>query len=324
MSEETLRFEKRAGVAILTLNRPQVINVLTTAMLRAIDRALDDIADAADIRVVLLRGAGTRGFCAGADVKWLRQRVLDGCAAEGDAFFAAEYALDLRLHRFPKPIVALMEGVTMGGGLGLAIGARYRIATPTTRLAMPEVRIGFFPDVGASWFLNELPGAWGRYLALTGESVDGATARALGLATHYLTDERVAELPRRLAEQGDAALLDEPEAPLTAPVERQAWVDRHFGQASLAAIAASLAAADDEWSRQAWQSLRAASPYSLDLAWQLICAARPTSLEAAFAQEQEAARQAIRHPDYAEGVRARLVDKDAKPRWAATSSHDRE
>ncbi|OYT69984.1 MAG: enoyl-CoA hydratase [Chloracidobacterium sp. CP2_5A] len=318
MSE--LQFEKQAGVAILTLHRPQVINVLTTAMLRALDQALDEIADAADIRAILLRGAGTRGFCAGADVKWLRQCVADGRAEEGDEFFAIEYALDRRLHRFPKPIVALMEGVTMGGGLGLAIGARYRIATPTTRLAMPEVHIGFFPDVGASWFLNQLPGAWGRYLALTGESVDGATARALGLATHYLTSERAAALPQRLLEQGDPAFLDELETPVESPVERRAWVDRHFGQPSLDEILASLAAADDDWSRRALESLRAASPFSLGIAWALLCAGRPASLETAFAQEQEAARRALRHPDYAEGVRARLVDKDFQPQWVAANA----
>ncbi|MCS7079899.1 MAG: 3-hydroxyisobutyryl-CoA hydrolase [Chloracidobacterium sp.] len=322
MNEEQVHLEKQAGVAVLTLNRPQVINVLTTDMLRRLDQALDDLAADADVHTVLLRGAGTRGFCAGADVKWLRQCVLDGRAEVGDEFFAVEYALDLRLRHFPKPIVAVMEGVTMGGGLGLAIGARYRIATPTTRLAMPEVHIGFFPDVGASWFLNQLPGAWGRYLALTGESIDGATARALGLATHHLTAEQVADLPRLLAEHGVPAFLDRWETPAKAPVERQAWVDQHFGQASLEAILASLDAADDEWSRQARRNLRAASPYSLKVTWDLVCAAPPASLEAAFAQEREAAQRAIRHPDYAEGVRARLVDKDFQPRWAASQADD--
>lgn len=315
MNEEHVRFEKRAGLAVLTLNRPQVINVLTTAMLRTLDRALDEIAADADIHTVLLRGAGTRGLCAGADVKWLRQCVLDGRAETGDEFFAVEYALDLRLHRFPKPIVALMDGITMGGGLGLAVGARHRVATPTTRLAMPEVLIGFFPDVGASWFLNRLPGAWGRYLALTGESIDGATAWALGLATHYLTAEQAADLPRRLAEHGASAVLGPPGTP--PPTARRDWVDRHFSHASLSAVLASLDAADDDWSRQARRSLRAASPYGLTVTWRLLCATQPASLEAAFAQEREAARQAIRHPDYAEGVRARLVDKDFQPRWAA-------
>ncbi len=320
MQEAQVQFEKEGGVAVLTLNRPHVINVLTTDMLRALDRFLDEIADAIDVHTVLLRGAGSRGLCAGADVKWLRQCVLDGCAERGDEFFATEYALDLRLHHFPKPIVALMDGVTMGGGLGLAIGARYRIATPTTRLAMPEVHIGFFPDVGASWFLNRLPGAWGRYLALTGESIDGLTARALGLATHYLTTEQATALRQQLVEQGSPAFLEQWDIPADFPTDRATWVDRHFSRPSLAAICASLEAAEDAWSRHAWESLRRASPYSLQVTWQVVCATRPASLEAAFHRELAAAQQAIRHPDYVEGVRARLVDKDFRPQWAQPES----
>ncbi|MFQ3581955.1 MAG: enoyl-CoA hydratase/isomerase family protein [Chloracidobacterium sp.] len=319
MHEEHLRFEKTGKVALLTLNRPQVINVLTTAMLRALDRALDDIAADETIQSVVLRGAGARGFCAGADVKWLRQCVLDGQPELGDEFFAVEYALDLRLHTFPKPIVALMEGVTMGGGLGLAIGARHRVATPTTRLAMPEVHIGFFPDVGASWFLRQLPGAWGRYLALTGASIDGATARALGLATHYLDAPPVADLVDRLQAAPAAVALDALAQVPPPSIARDEWIETHFAHGSPAEILSSLETATDERSTQAAQSLRAASPFSVALTWELLCSSPPASLEAAFAREGELARQAIRHPDYAEGVRARLVDKDFNPRWAPPS-----
>lgn len=314
-AEELVQFEKRTGLAVVTLNRPQVINVLTTDMLRQLDRFLADVAADEHTCTLLLRGAGTRGFCAGADVKWLRQCVLEGQAERGDEFFAVEYALDLRLHRFPKPIVALMDGITMGGGLGLAIGARYRVATPTTRLAMPEVHIGFFPDVGASWFLNQLPGFWGRYLALTGNSLDGATAQALGLATHYVDRLSTAELVGRLAVNPNPAWLDTVSRPVAPDLANDAWVATHFGQPSLDALRASLDAASDERSQQAAQALRAASPYSLMVTWQLLCTAPPTSLDEAFAREAELARQAIRHPDYAEGVRARLVDKDFRPRW---------
>jgi len=317
LAEESVQLEKHAGLAVVTLNRPQVINVLTTDMLRRLDAFLDEVAADEQLHTLVLRGAGARGFCAGADVKWLRQCVLEGQPERGDEFFAVEYALDLRLHRFPKPIVALMEGVTMGGGLGLAIGARYRIATPTTRLAMPEVHIGFFPDVGASWFLNQLPGAWGRYLALTGESIDGATAQALGLATHYLDRLPTAELMERLQANPDPSWLDVLSQPDRTTVVHDDWVATHFGQPSLEAIRSSLEAAADERSQKAAQALRAASPYSLALAWHLLSTEPPTSLEEAFAREADLARQAIRHPDYAEGVRARLVDKDFRPRWQA-------
>ncbi|MGQ9897990.1 MAG: enoyl-CoA hydratase/isomerase family protein [Acidobacteriota bacterium] len=313
-AEEPIQLEKRHGLAVVTLNRPRVINVLTTAMLRQLDQFLDDIAADEHTSCLVLRGAGTRGFCAGADVKWLRQCVLEGQPERGDEFFAIEYALDLRLHRFPKPIVALIDGITMGGGLGLAIGARYRVATPTTRLAMPEVHIGFFPDVGASWFLNRLPGAWGRYLALTGESIDGATAQALGLATHYLDRLSTAEFLERLSANPDLSWLETLSRPDTAAVINDSWVATHFGQPSLEAIRASLEAASDVRSQKAAQALREASPYSLAVTWHLLCAT-PASIEKAFAQEAEQARQAIRHPDYVEGVRARLVDKDFHPQW---------
>jgi enoyl-CoA hydratase len=320
LAEATVQLEKHDGLAVVTLNRPQVINVLTTDMLRQLDRYLDEVVADERLQTLVLRGAGMRGLCAGADVKWLRQCVLEGQPERGDEFFAIEYALDLRLHRFPKPVVAIMEGVTMGGGLGLAIGARYRIATPTTRLAMPEVHIGFFPDVGASWFLNQLPGAWGRYLALTGESIDGATAQALGLATHYLDGLSTTELVERLHASPDPSWLDTLDQPDRTTIVHDDWIATHFGQPSLDAIRASLEAASDERSQKAAHALRAASPYSLVLTWHLICTAPPNSLEEAFAREAEVARQAIRHPDYAEGVRARLVDKDFRPRWQAWSA----
>lgn len=333
MSESTppVLFDVQGPVAFITLNRPQAINSLNLEMIRLIAGFLDTVEKHAELKAVVLAGAGARGFASGADVKWLRQCVLDGNVEEADRFFEEEYALDLRIHRFEKPIFAVMDGITMGGGLGLVMGARYRIVTQRTRIAMPETLIGFFPDVGASWFLNRLPGAWGPYLALTANEVSGALAKPLGFATHRLDTTRLEELPTAIARgcaSGDFSFLDDWAATLTAvKLEHAAWIDRHFGLATVAEVRSTLAATaagepDDpetRWAAENLAKVNAGSPHGVSLTWKLLREQPPASLDAAFAGEYEAARVAIRHPDYAEGIRARLVDKDFTPKWSGAN-----
>jgi enoyl-CoA hydratase len=316
---------------IVALNRPQAINSLNLAMIRLISAALDEAERDDAIRAVYLYGEGPRGFASGADVKWLRSTVLEGKPEDGDQFFKEEYALDWRIHRFPKPIVALIDGVTMGGGLGLAIGARYRIATERTRIAMPETLIGFFPDVGATWFLNQLPGAWGTYLALTAAEIDGVKATRLGIATHCIQSGKGAGLPGVIRQAlevrdslasafGDTMFTLSPQSEETLREER--WIHKHFSLASLDAIFASLREAEraadapeSEWARATLAKM-SGSPAAMATTFRMLRERPPSSLDEAFEREYEAARAAIRHPDYAEGIRARLVDKDFAPRWS--------
>ncbi len=331
MSEpsSSVLFDTNGPVAFITLNRPKAINSLNLEMIRLINDYLDAVEKHDELKVVLLAGAGERGFASGADVKWLRECVIGGNVEEADRFFEEEYALDLRIHRFSKPIVALMDGITMGGGLGLVMGARYRLVTQRTRIAMPETLIGFFPDVGASWFLNRLPGAWGTYLALTANEISGALAKSLGFATHRVDAMRLDELPAELvhaAVAGDFGFLDDWAAALTAvKLEHAAWIDQHFGLNSVSEIRAALEATagrdgDDPESRWASENLAkvaAGSPHGIALTWKLLRENPPASIDEAFRNEYDAARVAIRHPDYAEGIRARLVDKDFTPVWTS-------
>lgn len=331
MSEpgSSVLFDTNGPVAFITLNRPKAINSLNLEMIRLINDYLDAVEKHDELKVVLLAGAGERGFASGADVKWLRECVIGGNAEEADRFFREEYALDLRIHRFPKPIVALMDGITMGGGLGLAMGARYRIVTQRTRIAMPETLIGFFPDVGASWFLNRLPGAWGTYLALTANELSGALAKSLGFATHRVDAMRLEDLPSELvhaATSGDFGFLDDWAAALTAvKLEHAAWIDQHFGLNSVAEIRTALEATagrdsedpESRWASENLGKLLAGSPHGMALTWKLLRENPPDSLEAAFRHEYDAACVAIRHPDYAEGIRARLVDKDMRANWTS-------
>ncbi|WP_028312899.1 enoyl-CoA hydratase/isomerase family protein [Derxia gummosa] len=262
--DPAVRVERHGPLGIVTLDRPAALNALTLGMVRALQTAFDGFAADASVKAVLMRGAGGKAFCAGGDVRALRAAHLAG-GDEPQLFFAREYRLDLAIHRFAKPVVCWMDGIVMGGGMGLAQGARLRIATPRTRIAMPEVGIGFFPDVGGSWFLPRLPGALGLYLGLTGRAVGGADAIVAGLADCLAGDIDgdalvtllatqpwgavpdallLRELAERLGPTARAIALDEAPPPDGAqlPALRDA-IDRHFGRSDVAGILASLAAA---------------------------------------------------------------------------------
>ena len=320
MTDEVL-IRREGAVGRLSLNRPRALHALTHAMCYALSDALLEWREDDGIELVMLDHAEGRGFCAGGDVARVRRSALDDGGAAGRAFFRAEYRLNHLLFVYPKPIVAFMDGVTMGGGAGLALPCRYRIATQNTLFAMPEGAIGLFPDVGMGRHLSRLPGRIGPFLALTGARLDGAECLWAGLATHYLPSEHVTEARVHLTETpGDIdralrslAPLDPPPARIAGNAER---IARLFASDRLEEILAALAADPSDWAAKELKAVASKCPTTAKVALRLL--ARGAE-EADFAEEMRleyrlAARMIMR-PDFAEGVRAVLVDKDNAPRW---------
>lgn len=335
--ESPILSQRRGRLLALVLNRPRVLNSLNLEMIRRLRRALAEALADNEVRLVVLSGAGERGFCAGGDLKGLLWAVQGKAFYRSDEFFREEYALDLLIHQFSKPVVVLADGITMGGGLGLAAGADLFVTTERSRLAMPETRIGFFPDVGATgWLSQRCPPGYPEYLALTGYEMVGGEGVRLGLASHLVASWRLTELNEALvqlskrlgAAQGEAvrqlrARLDSfAEKELPARPELDAWVAEHFaGQRTLGAIVASLRQCSQELQvcAEVLQRLSERSPTALALTLKLLRANEGRPLAEVFEREIRAGRFMIQHPDYLEGIRARLIDKDDKPRWHPAS-----
>jgi enoyl-CoA hydratase len=316
------------GLARLTLNRPEALHALNTAMCAAMIDALLSWRDDDSVRAILIDHApGTRGFCAGGDIRMLAASGAgDGAAAR--AFFHTEYRLNHLLFTCPKPVVALMDGVTMGGGVGISMPARFRIATERTSFAMPETGIGLFPDVGGGWYLPRLPGAIGTWLALTGARLKAADCFAAGIATHFMPSEILeaarAQIagaaqthdPARALSSGLDALSESAGAPKELTEENRAHIDRLFAHASVEAIFDALEVDGSEWAKSQLSTLRTKSPQTLKVAFRQL---REGAAAASFADEMRAeyrigARVVMRH-DFREGVRALIIDKDNNPRW---------
>jgi enoyl-CoA hydratase len=340
MAESTdppVLIKRRAGLLALVLNRPRVLNTLNREMIRRLRLALDEALVEDEVSLVVICGAGERGFCAGGDLKELTRAVKEGAVDLADQFFREEYALDLLIHRYPKPVVVLAHGITMGGGLGLAAGADLVVATEQTRMAMPETRIGFFPDVGGTgWLFTKCPPGYPEYLALTGYELEGAECVRLGLATHLARSARLPELREALkncagklpAEKPDAvAELKSVLAPFTMEdippnPELDVWVAARFaGQDSLVALMAALNQCSPELKlcEDVCRRLGERSPTALALTLQLLRANEGRPLPEVFHREALAAHFMITHPDYLEGIRARILDKDDQPRWQPDS-----
>jgi len=305
--------------ARIRLNRPKAIHALNTAMCTEILAALEAWRIDLDVEAVLIDHAEGRGFCAGGDIRMLAESgAKDG--AEARAFFHTEYRMNHRLFTYAKPIVAFMDGITMGGGVGLSQPAKFRVATENTRLAMPETGIGLFPDVGGGWYLSRLPGRTGQYLALTGHRLDGAECLALGLATHYLASEALDEAKASIAAEPqriDAILTNlsrhVPEARILAHREE---IDRLFSSDTLEDVFAALEADSGEWARQQLATLRTKSPQTMKVSLRLLHegATMPT-FEDEMRQEYAVGAHVVQRHDFLEGVRAVIVDKDNAPRW---------
>ncbi len=306
-------------VAYLRLNRPKALHALNLPMCEAITAALADWRADTAIEAIILDHAEGRGFCAGGDIRMLADSGA-GDGSDARAFFATEYRMNHRLFTYAKPIVAVMDGITMGGGVGIALPCRYRVATENTKLAMPETGIGLFPDVGGGWYLSRLPGRIGQYLALTGHRLNGAECLALGLATHYLTADRLDEAKTRIAADPQAidATLDAlaapaPDAPLLA--HRDA-IDRLFAADDLETILAALDADGGDWAQVQRTTLATRSPQAMKVSLKLLLdGAQMPTFEDEMRQEYAVAIHVVQRPDFAEGVRALIVDKDNAPRW---------
>ena len=307
------------NIGELILNRPAALNAIDLPMVRALRAGLDAFVANADVHAIILRSAGEGAFCAGGDVRHLRSLVLRGEYDLVCDFFTEEYALNAAIAACPKPYVSFIDGICMGGGLGLSIHGRYRVVTERARLALPETAIGFFPDIGASFFLPRLSGASGLWLGLTGARLDTPQAIALGLATHYVPAVRLAALHTALFDSGEdiGPLLDSFAAPVAAGAfaPQRVEIDALFGAGALADIFAALRAAATPFANDALASLSQMSPNSLRVTADLLTAGRDASLETCLAAEHAAALVVTRHPDFAEGIRAMLVDKDRAPRW---------
>jgi enoyl-CoA hydratase/carnithine racemase len=317
----------------IILNRPRVINALITEMILQIRRALEEAMERDRYQFVLLIGTGSRGFCAGGDLKTLARAVKEKSFPVADEFFQEEYALDLCIHRFPKPVIVIADGITMGGGLGLSAGANIVIATERTLMAMPETRIGFFPDVGATgWMFTKCPRGYPEYLGLVGYEMEGAECIRLGLASSLTRREQLPKLrkalqgfPGKLTDEKTIAVQHlksflasffQKDIPVNPGMD--AWVATHFsGKTSIAEIMNSLSrcSQEDRLCQDVYHRLSERSPTALVLTLTLLRHNEERPLEEVFAAETRTARFMVRHPDYLEGIRARILDKDDQPHW---------
>jgi len=323
--------ETAGRLGLITLNRPKALNALSLEMIEAIRPALDRFEQNAAIDAVLIRGAGGRAFCSGGDVRAV------GTAAPGPeaealsrAFFAAEYALNYRIHRYAKPYIALIDGITMGGGCGLSLHGSYRVSTERTLLAMPETVLGLFPDVGASWILSRLPGELGVYIGLTGLRLRAGDLKALGLATHHIAASSIDALIGALAAERalDRTALDGVLSRFAVDpggselLARQVRVDALFSAETMSAIRDGLAAASETWAAEALEVVRRASPTSLAVTLRLFRAAKALSIEAVLALDYRLAIRLTAESDFREGVRSILIDKDNRPDWTPKKLED--
>lgn len=306
-------------VGRIRLNRPKALHALNLAMCEGVLDALEAWRADPAVEVVTIDHAEGRGFCAGGDIRMLAASGA-GDGSEARAFFHAEYRMNHRLFTYAKPTVAFMDGITMGGGVGLALPCRFRVATENTKFAMPETGIGLFPDVGGGWYLSRLPGRIGQYVALTGHRLDGADCLALGLATHYLPSAALdaakaglAQTPQDIAGVLDALSTAPPEARILAD---QTQIDRLFASDVLEDIFDALAADGGEWATATLATLRTKSPQSMKVSLRLLAdgAAMPT-FEDEMRQEYAVGAHVVQRHDFLEGVRAVIVDKDNAPVW---------
>jgi enoyl-CoA hydratase/carnithine racemase len=323
--------EVRGRVGCITLNRPRALNALSLEMIRVISAALLDWRDDPQVLAVAIRGMGKEGpfgaFCAGGDIRFFHQAALAG-NPELEDFFSEEYALNHLIHTYPKPYIAFMDGICMGGGMGISQGASLRIVTERSRIAMPETGIGLFPDVGGGYFLSRCPGRLGEYLGLTGSVLDGAQALVAGLADASMDSGRLAGLweslgqtPYESSEAVERWCLNHVQKVPPRASLPQADIDRVFAMDSVAMIIQALESEDSDWARETAALLRKRSPLMLSVVLEQVRRARGMGL----ADELRMERALVRHcfhlrpgpaSETVEGIRALAVDKDHAPRWS--------
>jgi enoyl-CoA hydratase len=317
----------------IVLNRPRALNSLNIEMIRSIQNALDQAETDKRFRFVLFYGTGEKSFCAGGDVKALARAIREKSDLRADMILKEEYDLLLRIHRFSKPVIALSDGITMGAGLGLAAAADIAVATERTRMAMPETRIGFFPDVGSTgWMFTKCPAGYPEYLGLTGYEMEGSETVRVGFATHLTPFSRLPELKNTLegyagplpsqrvlaAREMTSALDPFFVKEIAVKPDMDEWVAAYFqGKDSLVEIIESLrqCSLQTRLCDQVFERLAERSPTALAVTLKLLRHNEHRPIDAVFQAELVAVRFILSHPDYVEGVRARLEDKDDNPRW---------
>lgn len=323
---DEIRAHKEGAAGRLRLNRPKALHSLDLGMVQAMTAALLDWREDPEMRIVLIDHAEGRGFCAGGDVVGIA-RSVEGQDAAARAFFFHEYRLNHLMYTYPKPGVAFMDGVTMGGGVGISCPCRYRVATENTMFAMPETTIGIFPDVGGGRYLSRLRGRLAQYLALTGARLNGAECKELRLATHYIPSDRLDGVKARIAADPfrvmailDEASVEPPAAPIT---WRLAMIDRCFAPDALEEILASLDAEKDQWARDQAATIRAQSPTACKVTLRMLLESpkQPHFVDE-MRMEYGLMVRLIRHPDFREGVRALLIDRDNAPAWQDAADID--
>ncbi|MGB8602968.1 MAG: enoyl-CoA hydratase/isomerase family protein [Rhizomicrobium sp.] len=316
---DDILFERRGAAGIITLNRPKVLNALNHGMIRSIREALDAWGDDDSIGAVILCGEGERAFCAGGDIRMFHASAVAGDRAAEDFWFD-EYSLISYIHHYPKPHLALLHGITMGGGLGIAVPGTFRVGAENLVYAMPETGIGFFPDVGASYFLSRAPGLTGLYMAMSGARAKQADALYLGLITHVLPQKKWPDFIDALAsgdEVGDL-LRRARSAGLESAIEKQRGViDAAFAAPNVEGVLSALDRNNTAFARETAAMIRSRSPLSVKVAFHAWHAGRTLDFDACMQMEYRVACRIKRLPDFREGIRATVIDKDNNPKWAA-------
>lgn len=327
MTNEVVFTVNDNGLATITLNRPQALNSLSYVMVKEIGSKLNEWKTNSDICIVVIRGAGEKGLCAGGDIKSLYEAGSNEASLQAaERFFAEEYEVDQQIYHFPKPIIACLDGIVMGGGVGLTYGASHRIVTERTKWAMPEMNIGFFPDVGAAYFLNKAPGYIGRYLALTAKTIGPSDVLYIHAADHYMASEALehfitkitsidwhhTELPSVLDQLIDEyASLPERSSSLSL---LQHEVDQHFGFSTVEEIIDSLVGATD-FEMDTKNLLLTKSPVSLKVTLKQLIDGEEKTIQECFATDLILAKNFMRHSDFFEGVRSVLINKGKTPNY---------
>ena len=306
------------GLGRIELNKPKAINALGTEMIRLIVEALDAWKTADAVTAVLMTGRGERGLCAGGDIKAIHKSLVDGSTENLD-FFDEEYAMDYEISAYPKPYIAIMNGITMGGGVGISAHGSHRIVTDSTKIGMPETTIGLFPDVGATYLLSRMPHQVGMYLAMTGLPIGAGAAIAYGLADYYVEDaqlpaliaalEQNAQAPESVIAQFAAA------APENELADSEGWIAEAFGKATPAEVVAALRANGSEAAVQTADLIETKSPRSVAVSFSMIRKAADMTLKEVLEMDFRTAVNIAKYPDLVEGIRAQVVDKDRNPKW---------
>ncbi|MBP3036212.1 enoyl-CoA hydratase/isomerase family protein [Arthrobacter sp. zg-ZUI100] len=315
--EPEVRFERTGHLGRIILNRPRAINALTATMVSLIADTLDAWEHDDGVATVLLSGAGERGLCAGGDIVAIYRDAANG-GADSARFWAEEYRLNARISSYPKPYVALMDGIVLGGGVGISAHARHRVVTERTKVGMPETGIGFIPDVGGTYLLSRAPGELGTHAALTAGTLTGPDAVLMGLADIYVDSGRLQDLAAALAEKPVQEVLDAfaqevPPAPLAAA---RPWIDDCYGHDDVETIVDALHRAGTADANQAAGVVLSKSPSALKVTLESLRRARALpDLESVLEQEYRVSLNALAAPDFAEGVRAQVIDKDRSPQW---------